>query len=112
MGSSAPPASFTEVSGLKPVRVLSATPEHEKKVEPEPGPAAKAAAERLALRKAEISEKVLPDLLIIEKDESADRFVQTVLDDQTQEVVLRYPNETQLAFSRAVAAYMRAQSES
>ncbi len=37
------------------------------------------------------------------------RFVQTLLDPLTEEVLLQYPNNNELAFSRAIAAYVRAQ---
>jgi hypothetical protein len=76
------------------------------------GPAAKAAAERAAMRMAELDAKMVPGKVIVEKDELAQRFIATVVDVQTQEIERRYPNETQLAFSRAVNAYMRAKSES
>jgi hypothetical protein len=36
--------------------------------------------------------------------------VQTLTDANTSETVLRYPSETQLAYSRAVLAYLRAQN--
>ena len=64
------------------------------------------------MRMAELDAKMVPDKVIVEKDELAQRFIATVVDVQTQEVQRRYPNETQLAFSRAVNAYMRAKSES
>lgn len=113
MASFAPPASFTEAHAQKPMQAPAPTLDHDQKSKTEaPGPAAKAAAERLALRKAELSASVLPDRLVVEKDEAANRFVQTLIDSQTEEVQLRYPSETQLAFSRAVAAYMRARRES
>jgi hypothetical protein len=76
------------------------------------GSAAKAAAERAAMRMAELHAKLIPGKIIVEKDELAQRFVSTVVDVQTQEIERRYPNETQLAFSRAVNAYMRTKSES
>lgn len=53
-----------------------------------------------------------PERLVVEKDQAAGRFVQTWLDGQTLEVERRYPNEAQLAYSRAVGAYLRALSES
>ena len=114
MDSFAPPASFSEAPAQAAVRTQAPAPDHDEKSKTAnaPGPAAQAAAERLALRKAELSAEVLPDRLVIEKDEAANRFVQTLIDSQTEEVQFRYPSETQLAFSRAVAAYMRARSES
>ena len=53
-----------------------------------------------------------PERLVVEKDQAAGRFVQTWLDGQTLEVERRYPNEAQLAYARAVGAYLRALSES
>ena len=58
------------------------------------------------------SAKPLPDRLVVEKDQHAGRFVQTLIDSQTLEVKHRYPSEAQLAFSRAVGAYVRAMSDS
>ncbi|MCR6646303.1 MAG: hypothetical protein NVV62_18215 [Terricaulis sp.] len=51
-----------------------------------------------------------PAKLNVSLDENAQRFVQTLTDPHTDETVLRYPSETQLAYSRAVVAYLRAQS--
>ncbi|MDX2274732.1 MAG: hypothetical protein NW206_04705 [Hyphomonadaceae bacterium] len=50
--------------------------------------------------------------LIVERDALAQRFVSTVIDLETQEIQRRYPSDAQLAFSRAVNAYMRIKSES
>jgi hypothetical protein len=47
--------------------------------------------------------------LIIELDQSAQRFVQTLVDPATGAVLRRYPDEIQLTFSRGVAAYVKAQ---
>jgi hypothetical protein len=47
-----------------------------------------------------------PPRLIIELDEAAERFVQTLVDGV--DVLRRYPDEAQLAFSRGVNAYMAA----
>lgn len=46
--------------------------------------------------------------LRIEFDEEAGRFVQTLTDAETQEVLRRFPHESQLAFARAVRAYASA----
>jgi hypothetical protein len=70
----------------------------------EPGPAARAAAERRATEHAEQSASLMPGRLVVEKDERAGRFVQTLMDFETKEVRWRYPSEAQLAYSRAVAA--------
>jgi len=71
---------------------------------------AKAAEENLNQKLAEIRDNVLPAKHQVHLDHDAARFVQTVTDASTGDVVLRYPNEEQLAFSRAVAAYVRAVS--
>lgn len=46
--------------------------------------------------------------LRIELDQDAGRFVQTLTDPATNEVLRRFPHESQLAFARAVRAYERA----
>ena len=46
--------------------------------------------------------------LSVRLDDEAGRFVQTWSDPTTHEPVRSYPSETQLAFSRAVSAYVRA----
>lgn len=48
--------------------------------------------------------------LRIELDEEAGRFVQTLTDPVTKEVLRRFPNESQLAFARATRAYAQALS--
>jgi uncharacterized FlaG/YvyC family protein len=47
--------------------------------------------------------------LSIELDKDAGRFVQVITDELTSETVRRYPSESQLAYSRAVMAYLRTQ---
>lgn len=49
-----------------------------------------------------------PGKLRVRFDDEAGRFVQTLTDPQSQETIWRYPSETQLAYSRAVMAYLRA----
>lgn len=49
--------------------------------------------------------------LRIELDREAGRFVQTLTDPTTMEVLRRFPYESQLAFARAVTAYMNAKDE-
>ena len=43
--------------------------------------------------------------LRIELDEEAGRFVQTLTDPATNEILRRFPHESQLAFSSAIRAY-------
>ncbi len=47
--------------------------------------------------------------LRIELDEEAGRFVQTLTDATTNEILRRFPHESQLAFARATRAYAMAQ---
>lgn len=51
-----------------------------------------------------------PAKLQVSLDAGAQRFVQVLTDPDTSETVRRYPSETQLAYSRAVVAYLRAQN--
>jgi hypothetical protein len=62
-------------------------------------------AEHAAMLRAEIA----PDKLQVSLDAHAARFVQTLTDANTAEMLRRYPSESQLAYSRAVMAYLRAQ---
>ncbi len=75
----------------------------------EPGPAAQAAQKRIAEYQAEHRASFTPDKIVVQLDGDAQRFVQTVTDGGTADVVLRYPSEQQLAYARAVVAYLRAQ---
>jgi len=74
----------------------------------EKGPAAKAAERRFAEHVASLQGKVLPDDVAIQLDAEAGRFVSTLTDSKTSETLRRYPSESQLAYSRAMMAYMRA----
>jgi hypothetical protein len=49
--------------------------------------------------------------LRIEVDEEAQRFVQRLTDPDTGELMRQWPHESQLAFSRAAAAYARARQD-
>lgn len=75
----------------------------------EPGIAAEAAHRRMAEHKATLRAKVEPDNLQVRLDDEAQRFVQTLVDADTGETLRRYPSEAQLAYARAVMAYLRAQ---
>jgi hypothetical protein len=46
--------------------------------------------------------------LLVRLDVEAGRFIQTLTDVSSMEMVWRYPSEGQLAFSRAVNAYAKA----
>jgi uncharacterized FlaG/YvyC family protein len=75
----------------------------------EPGIAAEAAQRRLAAHKAALQAEAQPDNLQVSLDGNAQRFVQTLTDASTGEMLRRYPSEAQLAYARAVMAYLRAQ---
>jgi hypothetical protein len=75
----------------------------------EPGPAAEAAQRRMAEHAAMLRAELAPDQLRVSLDAFAGRFVQTLTDVNTAETLRRYPSESQLAYSRAVMAYLRAQ---
>lgn len=75
----------------------------------EPGIAAEAAQKRMAAHKAALQAEVQPDNLRVSLDGNAQRFVQTLTDSDTGEMLRRYPSEAQLAYARAVMAYLRAQ---
>lgn len=49
--------------------------------------------------------------LRIELDREAGRFVVTLTDPDTMAVLRRFPHESQLAYARAVSAYMNARNE-
>lgn len=75
----------------------------------EPGIAAEAAQRRLAAHKAMLHVKAEPHNLQVRLDDDAQRFVQTLTDSSTGEMLRRYPSEAQLAYARAVMAYLRTQ---
>ncbi|MEZ5995129.1 MAG: hypothetical protein R3C25_05190 [Hyphomonadaceae bacterium] len=74
----------------------------------EAAPAAEAAQKRIADHAAAQRDELVPDKLQVQLDRAAGRFVQTLSDPSTQETLRRYPSESQLAYSRAVMAYLRA----
>ena len=113
MSSSASPAPTLEAR-LSPVWRVDASNavQQPKKAEPTKGPAALAAEQQAAEANAQRQTQLLPGSLLVEIDVEAGRFVQTLRDASSQELVWRYPNEAQLAFSRAVKAYQRAASGS
>jgi len=93
-------------------RIAPTTPPPELQVrapqlDAEDGPAAKAAERRFAEHVASLQGKVLPDDVAVQLDAEAGRFISTLTDSSTQETLRRYPSESQLAYSRAVMAYMR-----
>ncbi|MGE0595709.1 MAG: hypothetical protein AB7P07_05060 [Hyphomonadaceae bacterium] len=80
--------------------------------EAEQGVAAEAAQKRMAEHLAALRNEILPNKSQVQLDAGAGRFVHTLTDSVTAETLRRYPSEAQLAYSRAVMAYLRAQSES
>ncbi len=62
----------------------------------------------MAEHKAMLRAHVEPDTLRVRLDNDAQRFVQTLTDADTGEMLRRYPSEAQLAYARAVMAYLRA----
>jgi uncharacterized FlaG/YvyC family protein len=54
---------------------------------------------------------LLAEEVRIALDEEARRYVRQVIDPETNQVVRSYPAEGQLAFARAISAYLKAQVE-
>jgi len=104
MASLEPIASLSETRAAEPTRVSA--------VAANAGPVAEAAAKQHAEQEARRKTELLPANLLVRLDVDAARFVQTLTDAATEETVLKYPSESQLAFSRAVMAYLRARIES
>jgi hypothetical protein len=75
----------------------------------EPSPAAQEAERRVAEIAATLKADLTPDKVAVSLDPDAQRFVATLTDVNTAEMLRRYPSESQLAYSRAVMAYLRAQ---
>jgi hypothetical protein len=75
----------------------------------EPGSAAEAAKRTIAGYASVQKNELLPDKVAVQLDPEAQRFVSTLTDNSTAEMLRRYPSESQLAYSRAVMAYLRAQ---
>jgi hypothetical protein len=80
----------------------------QKPVNNEPSNVAREAERRLDAFVAAHRNEVMPDQLLVRLDADSQRFVQTLTDPTTAETVRRYPSESQLAYSRAVMAYLRA----
>lgn len=101
MDSSVPPKPSVPDVQLLPLWRADAAPDGPKAAGPEAAPKA---PEELSLKLE------TPQLtkVLVRIDGQSGRFVQTLLDRSTQEVLLQYPNEGQLAFSRAISAYVRA----
>jgi len=72
------------------------------------GPAAQAAEPRFAEHLAALSGKAAATEFSVQLDADAQRFVAIWTDPDTDETLRSYPSESQLAYSRAVMAYLRA----
>ncbi|MGQ0533307.1 MAG: hypothetical protein ACT4OF_11550 [Caulobacteraceae bacterium] len=73
----------------------------------EPGPATQAAERRMAEHASAQRNDLMPDKVAVSLDAQAQRFVSTLTDVNTSEMLRKYPSESQLAYSRAVMAYLR-----
>jgi hypothetical protein len=104
MASLPPIGTLPDIRAAEPTRVSA--------VAADDGPIAQAAAKIRAEQEVQRKHELLPANLMVHLDAEADRFVQTLTDATTEETVLKYPSESQLAFSRAVMAYLRARIES
>lgn len=96
------------MAAITPSQPVLEAPNATKVAPPETGPAAKA-EKRPAEQVAAPANDVSAHKLSVELDRDAGRFVQVITDETTSETVRRYPSESQLAYSRAVMAYLRAQ---
>jgi hypothetical protein len=79
------------------------------------GAPASQAAERTALEGADqapanSNDKPAPAKLVVRVDVEAGRFVNMLVDAESDEVLRKYPSDAQLAFSRAVKSYLRVMS--
>jgi len=60
--------------------------------------------------KTEIAAAAPSPKLLIEIDKASGRFINTLLDADGNKVIRQYPSDAQLAYSRAVTAYLKAMS--
>jgi hypothetical protein len=97
------------MDSIAPPKAIDPQPAHAPAQSSEPGPAAEAAKRRIAEFEAAQRADLQPDKVLVRLDEDAQRFVSTLTDSTSAEMLRRYPSEAQLAYSRAVMAYLRAQ---
>jgi uncharacterized FlaG/YvyC family protein len=69
---------------------------------------ASAQKDETPVRQTQSLEPPAPGRLLVEIDVDSGRFVNTLLDPNTEEVIRKYPSDAQLAYSRAVRAYLNA----
>jgi hypothetical protein len=98
------------MASIAPPKVIDPQPAPTPANVSEPGPAAEAAQQRMAAFEAAQRADLQPDKVLVRLDADAQRFVATLTDSTTAEMLRRYPSEQQLAYARAVMAYLRAQS--
>lgn len=96
-------------AALTPVwRVEHSAPDVQAKPDKPPGPATNMAAKVQAEIEQDQKVDLEPGVLQIRVDADAGRFVTVLLDPHSSEVLRQYPNESHLAYARAVNAYLRA----
>ena len=108
MASTAPSVQALDASLLQVWRVDMNTAKQSSDAPKEKSVVAEAVDAMRAQQQVDATSEILPGKLLVEVDRAAGRFVNTLLDSSTNEVLRRYPSEGQLAFSRGVAAYMQA----
>jgi uncharacterized FlaG/YvyC family protein len=97
------------MASIAPPKAIDPLPAPAPAVASEAGPAAKAAEQRIAEHMAAQRSDLTPDKVAVSLDPEAQRFIATLTDANTSEMLRRYPSESQLAYSRAVMAYLRSQ---
>jgi len=97
------------MASIAPPKAIDPTPAPAPVAASEQGPAAKAARQRIAEYALAQCNDLMPDKVAVSLDPEAQRFVATLTDVHTSETLRRYPSESQLAYARAVMAYLRAQ---
>jgi hypothetical protein len=97
------------MASIAPPKAIDPQPAPTPAQSSEPGPAAEAAKRRIAEFESAQRAELQPDKVLVRLDPDAQRFVATLTDSTTSEMLRRYPSESQLAYSRAVMAYLRAQ---
>lgn len=100
MDSNLPPAQ--PIQDVQLLAVWRADARSEERNQAETQPPAEQPALSLKLEAPQLTK------VLVRIDEQSGRFIQTLLDRTTQEVLLQYPSEEQLEFSRAISAYVRA----
>ena len=97
------------MASIAPPKAIEPLPASAPAPSSEPGPAAQAAEQRIAEHTAAALSNLAPGKVAVSLDAQAQRFVTTLTDANTSETLRKYPSESQLAYSRAIMAYLRAQ---